>query len=217
MTCFDSRAADGTVFFGATIVAFSRNFMLFFTRSKKRNNMANETLGFTDYPMPRPNSSAWFSISQRLNRLEIVCEACWYYTSFWHHLPICFLKDMCRYTEGLCVPQLLACKKSICSANVCNEAALTKKNFIEASTRNIPSIIFLKQVHYEYVCVIARKNAVHNTLYGTFLKQNMPYTNKCLVYSMGQKKNDAIIASDSAPPMLVVALLATWCRDYNRM
>ena len=53
--------------------------------------------------------------------------------------------------------------------------------------------------------------------YGTFLKQNMPYTNKCLVYSMGQKKNDAIIASDSAPPMLVVALLATWCRDYNRM
>ena len=166
MTCFDSRAADGTVFFGATIVAFSRNFMLFFTRSKKRNNMANETLGFTDYPMlPRPNSSAWFSISQRLNRLEIVCEACWYYTSFWHHLPICFLKDMCRYTEGLCVPQLLACKKSICSANICNEAALTKKNFIEASTRNIPSIIFLKQVHYEYVCVIARKNAVHNTLW----------------------------------------------------
>ena len=58
MTCFDSRAADGTVFFGATIVAFSRNFMLFFTRSKKRNNMANETLGFTDYPMlPRLNSS----------------------------------------------------------------------------------------------------------------------------------------------------------------
>ena len=53
--------------------------------------------------------------------------------------------------------------------------------------------------------------------YGTFLKQNMPYTNKCLVYFMGQKKNDAIIASDSAPPMLVVALLATWCRDYNRM
>ena len=79
------------------------------------------------------------------------------YTSFWHHLPICFLKDMCRYTEGLCVPQLPACKKSICSANICNEAALTKKNFIEASTRNIPSIIFLKQVHYEYVCVIARK------------------------------------------------------------
>ena len=55
MTCFDSRAADGTVFL-VPIVAFSRNFMLFFTRSKKRNNMANETLGFTDYPMPRPNS-----------------------------------------------------------------------------------------------------------------------------------------------------------------
>ena len=75
-----------------------------------------------------------------------------------------YCKDTPNSLGGM--PLSLACKKSICSANICNEAALTKKNFIEASTRNIPSIIFfLKQVHYEYVCVIARKNAVHNTLW----------------------------------------------------